>query len=251
MQKTGGDIRMSRAIPKLTYTRGRVSYKLENVKVRGVSDPTMSARIPEGLRSAIAFGIVRDSRDNYLNPTVGTRNNIDIECSGGILGGQLHYHRETFETSTYHKLYWKFVLGLRAKLGIINGYTSDSQVPLYERLVLGGIGAWGLRGYKDWTVGCEDNGTVVGGRFASLVTVETKIAFPNNIYPLLFFDAGNAWECLSNANLQDWKRAVGVGFRIEIPMMGLVGFDMGYRIDPTPRQPLRGWEFHLQMGRSF
>jgi outer membrane protein insertion porin family len=254
MKKTGGEIRVSRAILRLNYVRVRASYRLESVGISEISDTTVLSRIPQGLRSVVIFGINRDSRDNFLNPTVGTRNDLQLEFCGGIFGGNIHYHKQIFETSTYHKLGWKFVLGLRGRMGIINGYKSDAEVPLYEKFILGGIGAWGLRGYKDWSIGpsITKQGEVIGGRFAFIFTIEAKIAFtPHNIYPLVFFDAGNAWECLSEANFQDLKRGIGVGFRIEIPMMGLVGFDFGYRLDTTPIQRRRGHEFHLQMGRMF
>ncbi len=242
MGRTGGAIHASRPIPGLTFTKGRVSYKLENIET-----DTVVIMMPQGVRSMTTFGITRDSRDNFLNPTVGTRENISVELAGGILGGKVNYHKEIFDFSTYHKLAWRFVLGFRGKFGIVNGYESSSEVPLYERFILGGIGSWGLRGYKDWTIGPENEDKIMIGRFASIFTVEAKIAFDNNIYPLIFFDAGNAWECLSEANFQDLKRGVGVGFRIEIPMMGLVGFDVGYGIDSDPR----GLEFHLQMGGGF
>lgn len=254
MRKTGGEIDIGRDIPRLTYTKARTSYRLENVKVEGVTDATLLSHLPQGMRSAITFGVNRDSRDNFLNPTVGTRNDIEVEFSGGILGGGVDYHRQVLESSTYHTLGWKFVLGLRSQFGIVSGYKSPKEVPIYERFVLGGIGKWGLRGYGDWTVGgpMTIEGTTVGGRFASIFTIEVKIAFtPHNIYPLVFLDAGNTWESISEANLQDLKRGAGVGFRIEIPMMGLVGFDLGYRLDPTLLQRNRGWEFHLQMGRIF
>ncbi len=242
MRRSGGVLHASRPIPGLTFTKGRVSYRLEEIEV----DTTFS-EMPEGVRSMATFGITRDSRDNFLNPTVGTRENVTVELAGGIFGGKVDYHKEIFDVSTYHKLFWRFILGFRGKFGIVNGYKASSDVPLYEKFVLGGIGPWGLRGYRDWTIGPKNENEVIGGRFASTFTVIAKVAFEENIYPLVFFDAGNSWECLSEANFQDLKRAVGVGFRIEIPMMGLVGFDVGYGIDADPR----GWEFHLQMGGGF
>ncbi|MBI4721727.1 MAG: outer membrane protein assembly factor BamA [Candidatus Stahlbacteria bacterium] len=249
LQKTGGNISVIRNVPLFDFTKARMSYKLENIKVYNVTDASLLSRMAQGLKSAITFGINRDSRDNFLNPTTGMRNDAEFEFSGGLLGGDIHYNKQVFESSTYHTLFWKFVLGLRGQFGFLNEYGTSQAV--YERFVLGGIGKWGLRGYKDWTVGPMIGNEVIGGKFASLFSIEAKIAFPNNIYPLVFFDAGSAWESFSDANLQDLKRGAGAGFRIEIPMMGLVGFDLGYRIDPTPKQPYRGWEFHLQMGRTF
>jgi len=241
-QRTGGKIKVGRPIPRLPYAKGYISYKLERVR-------TWAEDSTEEWRSATTFEVVRDSRDNFLNPTVGTRNVAWLELSGGLLGGSVDYHKEIIETSTYHRLLGRVILSFRGKLGFLDGYQTPESVPWYERFVLGGIGAWGLRGYHDWSVGPEIGGDVFGGRFASVFTVEVKLAFEENIYPLVFFDVGNAWECFRDANLQDLKRGMGFGFRIEIPMMGLMGFDFGYGLDKEPGQG--GWEFHLQMGAAF
>ncbi|MCK4352366.1 outer membrane protein assembly factor BamA [candidate division WOR-3 bacterium] len=250
-QRTGGSIKLSRPIPRLPFAKGYVSYKLERVHVTSEDTAYLSSYIKESLgkqiRSVSTFEFIRDSRDNFLNPTLGTRNDIRLELSGGILGGSVDYHKEIFETSIYHKVLWRTVLGLRGKFGIVEGYDARVDVPLYERFVLGGMGSWGLRGYSDWSIGPKKEGEIIGGKFASLFTVELKWAFEENMYPLIFFDAGNAWECAKEANFQDLKRSVGMGVRIEIPMMGLVGFDFGYGIDKEPKS----WGFHLQMGRTF
>ncbi|MFA5032367.1 MAG: outer membrane protein assembly factor BamA [bacterium] len=248
LRKIGGNTTLGFQVPRLDYTKASVSYTLENVGLAGeTGNLTRWYLDQEGIRSMVGFGLVRDSRDNFLNPTTGSRNSCNVAFSGGIFGGDINYHKETFESVTYHKLFWRFVLGMRSKIGVINGYTSGDNVPVYEKFILGGIGDWGLRGYKDWEIGPRLNGEIVGGNFASLFTIEAKLAFDENMYPLIFFDAGNTWPDFKSANLQGLRKGVGAGFRIEIPMMGLIGFDMGYGIDAVPRD----WEFHLQMGRTF
>lgn len=248
LYKIGGNTKLGFPIPRLDFTKSYVSYTLEKLTLKGDEDNISQwYKDQKGIRSMIGFEVVRDSRDNYLNPTIGSRNVFDVEFSGGILGGDIDYHKETFETVTYHNLFWKFVLGLRGKFGLITPYVSGNSVPIFESFFLGGIGEWGLRGYRDYEIGPVVGGETIGGRFASLFTIEGKIAFDNNIYPLVFFDAGNSWPTFRETNFQCLKRSAGVGFRIEIPMMGLIGFDIGYGIDAVPRD----WEFHLQMGRTF
>ncbi|GAH48492.1 unnamed protein product, partial [marine sediment metagenome] len=60
---------------------------------------------------------------------------------------------------------------------------------------------------------------------------------------LMFYDAGNAFESYKDVNLHNLYRGIGVGVRIEIPMMGILGFDMGYGLDRE--QP--GFEPHFQI----
>jgi len=195
------------------------------------------------LSSEITFTLTRDSRDNFINPTTGTRNSISPHFAGGILGGDVTYQKYELESSTYHRLFWRLVLMLRGKLGII----TPESAPIYEKFVLGGIGPWGLRGYPDWSIGSRQDGNIVGGGFATIFNLELKAVFEQNIYPLIFFDIGNVWNSFREANLSDLKKGIGFGIRMEIPMMGILGFDFGYGIDRDPRK----WEPHFQIGRGF
>jgi outer membrane protein insertion porin family len=68
------------------------------------------------------------------------------------------------------------------------------------------------------------------------------------IYGLLFADAGNAYRSVPETNLTDLKRSAGVGIRIVAPMLGVIGFDLAYGFDNI----LGGeWHPHFQLGTSF
>jgi outer membrane protein insertion porin family len=49
-------------------------------------------------------------------------------------------------------------------------------------------------------------------------------------------------------NISNLKRGAGVGVRLEVPMLGLMGFDFGYGFD---REGGGKWEPHFQIGRTF
>lgn len=248
-KRAGGNFFFTRPIPRLDYAKGTIMYGL--ARIEATVDEKDSARVSpiiwdlskEGAKisSEITFTLVRDSRDNFINPTTGTRNSISPQFAGGILGGNVTYQKYELESSTYHRLFWRLVLMLRGKLGII----TPESAPIYEKFVLGGVGPWGLRGYPDWSIGPTQDGNVVGGGFATVFSLELKAVFEQNIYPLVFFDIGNVWNSFREANLSDLKKGIGFGIRMEIPMMGIVGFDFGYGIDR------RKWEPHFQIGRGF
>ena len=76
---------------------------------------------------------------------------------------------------------------------------------------------------------------------------------PIPIYMLVFAEAGNVYSDFYHANFLDIKRSVGVGARILIQPIGLIGFDYGYGLDhvlSTDGGP-DGWKFHFQFGRGF
>jgi outer membrane protein insertion porin family len=92
-----------------------------------------------------------------------------------------------------------------------------------------------LRGYDDRTVGPRDvNGEVLGGRVMTRYTTELRFAIaldPIPIYLLAFAEAGNVFESIEKADLFDLRRSVGVGARLLINPIGLIGFDLGYGFD--------------------
>ena len=72
------------------------------------------------------------------------------------------------------------------------------------------------------------------------------------IYGVLFADAGNAWAGVGDLNPFDLRRSVGLGFRVMAPMLGMLGFDFGYGFDreKVDKQPA-GWTTHFQFGPRF
>ena len=78
-------------------------------------------------------------------------------------------------------------------------------------------------------------------------TFTTEVQFPvvNPVHGVLFLDAGNAWNSTRDFSLGDLRKGVGAGIRLEIPMLGPVGFDYAYGLD-------RGrWEAHFIIGPAF
>jgi outer membrane protein insertion porin family len=106
-----------------------------------------------------------------------------------------------------------------------------------------------IRGYENRSVGPRQNNTEIGGKTMLIFTLEYQ--FPvvqQQIYALLFADAGNAWKSVAVTDLTNLKRSAGVGVRIVAPMLGVIGFDMAYGFD----NELGGeWHPHFQLGTSF
>ena len=84
-----------------------------------------------------------------------------------------------------------------------------------------------------------------------MLIFSSELKFPlvdPQIFGLFFFDAGNTWNSFRELRPNELKRGVGVGIRFEIPMLGQMGFDLGYGLD---REDGGGWEPHFQFGASF
>ena len=87
-------------------------------------------------------------------------------------------------------------------------------------------------------------------------SLEFRLSLSENptIYGLSFFDMGNVWSSLETLDPLDLKRSAGFGIRVFIPMLGMLGYDIGYGFDPSsygddPNAPW-GWDHHLIFGAN-
>ncbi len=189
------------------------------------------------------FSLIRDSRDYIFNPTAGAY----YDYSFGLSAGRIRFLRSIFEERVYFPLFWKFSLMFRSRWGWIGALKKNDTIPLYEKFYPGGIGDNGIRGYPDRSLGPASDGYQIGGKALTIFNLEYKLKLAQYLSFISFFDCGNAYDSFTEINLSNLKRGIGVGMRLEIPMLGLVGVDFGYGLDAQPRK----WEIHFQMGKVF
>ncbi len=194
--------------------------------------------------SSISTNFLKDSRDNYFYPKKGTYISLSPKLSGTILGGDINYYRVNFEIKRFLEIYKEFVIMNRIFFGHLQGL-EGSKTPIIERYQLGGSGFYGIRGYSDNSIRLSRG---YGGNEAIIMNIELRRNITNMIYLLGFFDAGNIFENINKFDLSDLYSGAGVGFRIEIPMMGIFGLDFGYGFDKSKGGK---WETHFQLGQSF
>ncbi|MDD9880575.1 MAG: outer membrane protein assembly factor BamA [Candidatus Marinimicrobia bacterium] len=211
--------------------------------------------------------ISRDSRDRAEFPTQGSTASIVSTFSGGSLGGDEHYHKHVLSLDWYTPTFWKFVLTSSLKMGMIRKLDVGQEftyIPPYERFIMGGNGIpYGtmLRGYPDNSIGpLTAQGRGIGGNTVAKYSTEFRFPFSENpvVYAMLFAEAGGVWN---DTNLMqslgfprrdplELKRSAGIGIRFFMPMIGQLGFDMGYGFDDISGdgEP-QGWEYTIIFGR--
>jgi outer membrane protein insertion porin family len=267
-KRAGGSVRIGRPLPWPDYSRGSISYSLEDVTIK-ISDSTFTAQdsiVLRGLRngvpsrtSSVQTYFLRNSTDNPFYPRKGSKFTWDTELAGGPFGGSVNFHKNRIEARGYFPSILKGITTMvRARVGFIGEYPDQHlAVPPYERFRLGGgTTPDPLRGYDDYMVvpkefirdvrtgafsidstttpGVKDTtyGTVKvrypGGRFMTLFTLEQQFPIAHPLHGVIFFDAGNTWDLLDKARPLDLRMGAGVGIRLEIPLLGNIGFDYGY-----------------------
>jgi len=260
-RRIGGALKSGFVLSNRLMTKFYTTYKLEQVYtyIDSTDSQFLDAWIIERLGeeeilSEISPSLVRDSRNHYFFPEAGQLIGIYSSFAGGILGGQMDYYKLSTDFRVYQHLIWKFTFMGRLAFGFVDSYNDPNLVPLTERFVFGGVGSWGIRGYPDRSIGPDINGYVIGGRGAILSNLELRIKLNEQAYLLMFYDVGNTYENMTSAfsdKFMPLYHGSGIGVRLEIPMVGVMGIDLGYGFQRTPNGYGLKWEPHFQVGTSF
>ncbi len=248
-----------------TYFRGDWILRFAQTSISNISDPELLRRYTlygqEGRTQQISFTqiISRDSRNNPEFPTRGSEHSLTTEISGGPLGGNHHFFKGIVKTDWFIPLPLGLVLYSHNKYGIIEQLRENSLILFGEYFYMGGSGlgfAEGLRGYADGTVGPQSGrGQPLGGKAMAKNTLELRFPISPNptIFGLMFAEAGNTWEEISEFSPFNLRRSLGVGVRLFMPMIGIIGIDFGYGFngeqDVYGVRKRSGWEVHFQFGR--
>jgi outer membrane protein insertion porin family len=250
-RRTGFSVRVGRPFPWMDYTTVSVRYSLEEVQLSNFVDSYQGSLRNEHwpqTTSSIGLTMLRNSTDSPFHPTTGTRTTLNARWTGAWLGGDVGVQRYEGEFAWYQLLAWKFVLMLDQQLGKVDGYGGEN-LPDYERFRLGGNRRFGLRGYDFYQVVPRGNDVFTGGRFYGITIAQVEWPLvPPSVYMHTFFDFGNTWNSFAAADFGDGYRGAGFGILIELPMIGLLGFDYAYGFD---RVGGGRWEPHITFGSGF
>ena len=180
----------------------------------------------------------------------------------------IEYHKWKFSASQYIKLVGDLVLMAKAQFGYLGYYNRNWGYSPFEGFLVGGDGMSGystygsdvisLRGYENYALtpylptSYNSNGYAYAGNVYDKFTVELRypvILQPQStIYVLGFLEGGNCWSDIRKFNPFQIYRSAGVGVRVFLPMVGLIGVDWGYGFDSSSKG---GSQFHFIIGQQF
>ena len=262
-RQTGGSIRIGRRLQwPDDFFRGDWTIRGQRNDVidgRNVFLPGISTQF------SIAQNISRNSVNNPIFPTRGSNVSVRNEMAGGpLLPGTVEFHRHTFEAKWYTPLFNsnQFALAIESTTSALFPFNDGENIPPIELFFMGGTGldqfnTTPLRGFDDRSVGpVDERGNPVGGRAMAVHTIELRYSPTLNPVPIIllaFAEAGNVWEDFRSADFTDLRRSAGVGVRLMVQPLGMIGFDYAYGFDdvsfPRDGQP-DGWQFHFQFGQG-
>ena len=190
------------------------------------------------------------------------KNNYDEAAS---MYKWIEYHKWKFKAKTYTALMdiQKCpVIMTRTEFGILGHFNKYKRSP-FETFYVGGDGMTGysynyasetiaLRGYENGSL------TPYGSEGYAYIRLGAELRYPlmlensTSIYALGFVEAGNAWTDVNKFNPFQLKRSAGVGVRIFLPMIGMMGIDWAYGFDKiNGSTQYSGSQFHFIIGQEF
>ncbi len=236
--------------------------------------------------------LARSSIDNPLFPRQGSEFSLSAQITppyslfdgrdykgyynsnGGItqenrnkLYNWIEYHKWKFKAKTYTALMdytthpKSLVLMSRVEFGLLGHYNKYKKSP-FETFDVGGDGMTGYSSYATESIalrGYENSSlTPYGSEGYAYTRLGIELRYPlmletsTNIYVLGFLEAGNAWNDINKFNPFDLKRSAGVGVRIFLPMIGMMGIDWAYGFDKVfGSSSAGGSHFHFVLGQEF
>ena len=217
-----------------------VSYNIEKVTIYDVAEDASNIikdQIGTRITSSITPSIVRDSRDNFIDPSRGSRNSLYVTFAG--IGGTNAFIKGVADSA------WFFPIGsttisVRGRFGYATGLFGK-ELPLYERFYVGGI--YTVRGLGFGEAGPrDDKGSVIGGTKELIFNLEYifPIFSELRLKGVVFADAGNSYD--QDEPIGSLRYTSGLGIRWISPI-GPIRIEWGYNINKKPGEDSSRLEF--------
>lgn len=239
----------------------------------------MISGLPEGVtqQMTIRQSLARNSQDNPMFPSEGSKQELSVEIAPPI-GGFSQHHKWRFETDWHIPISDRITFSVGTDYGYLGTITGED--PRFGRFDVGGTPfdfsgfTFGtepvyMRGFPARSIGPREPVTrpdgsqrldPVGGRILNKYTSELSIMAVQSdqlrAAPYLFFDAANAWESFDTYNPAQLYRSAGIGARIFLPIVGMLEINYGYNFDeftPPPGESGTGepsWSFQFSIGQG-
>ncbi|MDD5200125.1 MAG: outer membrane protein assembly factor BamA [Terrimicrobiaceae bacterium] len=242
--------------PITNFLSADSEYRIEQIRIFDVQSNNVGQFIQDSagtyVRSAVAGGLVWDSRDDLRLTRRGEYVRLGGFLAGGFLGGTVQDTGITLDASKFFLLPWDTILMLKGQLAVTDtwgGATNNGLgVPIFDRLYLGG--ANNMRGFDYRDVGPKDSdGNPIGGNSLAYGTIEWSFPIITRIRGSLFTDWGFVNPSAGDFSGSNVNADIGFGVRVELPI-GPIRVDYGI---PVIHDQFNGGtgKFNFNVGYQF
>lgn len=237
--------------PLGVFNRLRTAYSIENYKIYNVAEDA-SQRIKDEkgdwVKSSVLASITRDTRDQFLVPTSGTRTRLTGTVSGGPMQGDIDIFSLELMASQHWNPWFDHVISFRERVGVVDSYGSSDRVPIFDRFFLGG--PFSLRGFNYRRVGpVDEEREPIGGRSMAFASAEYTVPVVEAVRLAAFYDVGMVWEDAWQFN-SDINSNYGFGVRFDIPMFP-IRLDYAWPLETSEHNDRDSGRFSFAIGHFF
>ncbi len=218
--------------------------------------------LPNFRLSKFTGSVVRDTRDDPLDPSTGTMTSVELHVAPRALGSEIGFAKTIFQGFVYRRLPTgrRLVFAGGMHIGLARGFLGplpDSSVvgravPISERFFSGNL----VRGFVEDRLGTPDTvtpeGFPSGGNALLVFNGELRTSITNELAAVVFVDAGNVFGRISELSLREIRPSVGFGVRYKSPFGPFrldIGFNPNRRIYGGNLEPLTS--FYFGIGQAF
>ncbi len=263
-RRRGGSATLTRRISRAVAISWRYGIEKNRLftKSNFEAQPEIDRLFPDKRLSSVASSLIRDTRNDPLEPTSGSLIGTDAELAARALGSDVGFLKTFVQGFTYRQLRGArgpvLVLGTRVGLGTAftrseNGQTIDDAIPMSERFYAGGDSS--VRGFALDRLGPLDvNGFPRGGQGLIVLNAELRIPVRGGLGAVAFIDAGNVPLLVKKFSMAETRGSVGFGLRYRSPV-GPIRIDLGMKLDrrqvPPDNDLERRTALHISLGQAF
>jgi outer membrane translocation and assembly module TamA len=238
-----------------------------NIKANFAAQPEIDRLFPQVRLSSVSSSMLRNTRDDALEPTSGSLVGADVELAARGIGSQVGFFKTFLQGFTYRRLPRPAatVLALGARVGLASGFprtvTRDGEtivvkdIPASERFYAGGDTT--VRGFTLDRLGTPDtidqDGFPRGGHSLIVLNAELRVPVRGGLGAVAFVDGGNVFSTVDGIDFGELRSAVGFGLRYRSPV-GPIRVDLGFKLDRrtlSNGQLERPTALHISLGQAF
>jgi outer membrane protein assembly complex protein YaeT len=268
--RRGASATVTRRLSRILAVSGRYGIdhtQLLNLKSNFAAQPEIDRLFPQVRLSSVAASLIRDTRNDSIEPNSGSLVGADAELAARRIGSQVGFVKTFLQGFTYRQLprAGSTVVVFGARVGLAAGFprsvTRDGEttivddLPASERFFAGGDTT--VRGFTLDRLGTpetiDQDGFPTGGHGLIVLNAEARIPLRGGLGVVGFVDGGNVWRNVSDLDFSNMRGSVGFGLRYRSPV-GPIRVDLGFKLDRRmlPNDQREGpAALHISLGQAF
>jgi outer membrane protein insertion porin family len=251
------------------------SYQIQRTSVfdeKSEAEKPLIDRVFSQFRlSSFSSTLVRDTRDDAVDPSRGEYGSISGQLAGRAIGSEIGFAKSFLTVQAFRTLPHtnRVVLAGSARVGLATGFPREGvdadgilkvirDLPQSERFYAGGDTT--VRGFTLDQLGVrhtppdqahdtiDPDGFAIGGNGLVIFNAELRAPIAHGFGVVGFVDTGNVFSNASEIDFGELRTAVGSGIRYKSPF-GPIRFDLGFKVNRQPGESLTAW--FISFGQAF